>query len=258
MIARIPRHRPKSWAEQRPRTRSITVLLFSKLEWYLSWAAWALGNWALLEVLESLSTFSVLVAVVFYFADSGNRVKQRHYQAWQVINTAQGKGGSGGRIEALQELNQDGVPLIGVDVSSAFLQGVNLRGARLSRCAIESGDLRDSDLSRADLTFGNLRSVNLRYAKLDGVQLQDAELADADLSSSSLRGANMDRVDLSRADLRYTDLNQIVWRNIASFKLANVYGVRNPPDGFLAYALSHGAVSLVNDEDWEKLEQPAR
>src|SRR5579871_6672572 len=62
------------------------------------------GRWGagLLDVLEHLGTFSVLIAVIFYFADSGNRRKQKHYQAWQVINTAQGKGGSGGRIEALQ------------------------------------------------------------------------------------------------------------------------------------------------------------
>ena len=41
--------------------------------------------------------------LIFYFADQGGRLKQKHYQAWQVINTAQGKGGSGGplRIVAL-------------------------------------------------------------------------------------------------------------------------------------------------------------
>ena len=40
-----------------------------------------------LEVLEYLGTFSVLVAVIFYFSESGDRVKQRHYQAWQVKKT---------------------------------------------------------------------------------------------------------------------------------------------------------------------------
>jgi hypothetical protein len=28
-------------------------------------------------------------------SEAGDRKKQKHYQAWQVINTAQGKGGSG-------------------------------------------------------------------------------------------------------------------------------------------------------------------
>ena len=126
------------------------------------WAAWALGNWALTEVLESLGAFSVLIAVIFYFADSGNRVKRKHHQAWQVINTAQGKGGSGGRIEALQELNQDRVPLIGVNADSAFLKGVVLRQARLSRCSLHSADLRDSDLASSDMTFCGLEGSNSR------------------------------------------------------------------------------------------------
>lgn len=257
MLQRIPRQRPKTWSEQRPKTRN-GWLFFHKLEWYFSWAAWALGNWAFLEVIESLSTFSVLVAVAFYFADSGNRVKQRHYQAWQVINTAQGKGGSGGRIEALQELNHDNVPLIGVDASFAFLKGVNLRGARLSRCMLQSSDLRDSDLANADLTFCNLRSANLRDSSLNGTQMQDTDLTSADLNGTNLSGATLDRADLTQVDLRNADLNRIAWRQIASFHLANVWGVRNPPEGFVAFALAHGAVSLASEQDWEKSEQSHR
>jgi hypothetical protein len=62
-----------------------------------------------------------LLAVVSYFSESKDRIKQKHYQAWQVINSAQGKGGSGGRIDALEELHADGVPLVGIDVNGAFL-----------------------------------------------------------------------------------------------------------------------------------------
>ncbi len=46
------------------------------------------------------------MAVIFYFSESGDRLKQKHYQAWQVINTAQGKGGSGGRIEPYRNWTQ--------------------------------------------------------------------------------------------------------------------------------------------------------
>jgi len=118
-----PRGRPESWAATKIRITSAWMLPFSAIEWCLEWAAFLLSNWKLLEVLEYLSSLSVLAAVLFYFSESGDRIKQRHYQAWQVINTAQGKGGSGGRIEGLQELNADRVPLIGVDVSGAFLRG---------------------------------------------------------------------------------------------------------------------------------------
>jgi hypothetical protein len=32
--------------------------------------------------------------------------------------------------------------------------------------------------------------------------------------------------------------------------LANVYGVRNAPDGFIDWALSQGAVAIQTDDDW--------
>ena len=101
MITHRPRTRP---APRRVRKQSATrgwLIPFTAMEWGLEWLAYALSNWTLLEVLEYLGSFSVLVAVIFYFAESGDRVKQRHYQAWQVINTAQGKGGSGGFLGIL-------------------------------------------------------------------------------------------------------------------------------------------------------------
>src|ERR1700692_1856429 len=167
MILHTPRARPLPWAARKQRTSSRWLRPLVALEWTWEWAAFALSNWAFLEVLEYLGTFSVLVAVIFYFSESGDRVKLRHYQAWQVINTAQGKGGSGGRIEALQELNEDKVPLVGVDVSSAFLQGLRLERASLLRSDFSSADVRNSNLTAADFTFSNLNSANLRNAILD-------------------------------------------------------------------------------------------
>src|ERR1700747_2253171 len=137
--------RPPKWSELRAQHRTTWTLPFHKFEWCLRWLAWALGNWALLEVLEYLGTFSVLIAVIFYFAESGKRTRMRHYTAWTVINTAQGKGGSGGRIEALEELNMDHIPLVGVDASESFLQGVQLPKANLLRCDLHAADLREAD-----------------------------------------------------------------------------------------------------------------
>lgn len=125
MILHEARKRPDSWKVLRARIRHGWAVPFRAFEWVWEWVAFGLSNWRFLEVLEYLGRFSILVGVIFYFSESGDRIKQRHYQAWQVINTAQSKGGSGGRIEALQELNQDKVSLVGVDVSSAFLQGLS-------------------------------------------------------------------------------------------------------------------------------------
>jgi len=216
---------------------------FFALEWVWEWAAFVLSNWTFIEVLEYLETFSVLVAVIFYFAESGDRVKQRHYQARQVINTAQGKGGSGGRIEALQELNADRVPLVGVDVSSAFLQGLNLKNANLLRSDFSSTDLRDSNLAGVDLTFSDLNSANLRGAALDHAKCIQADLRNGDLDTSSLVGADLTGAALDDADLRSADLKDIQWQRIKSIKGANIAAVKNPPQGFIDWAIRNGAVN---------------
>ena len=209
--------------------------------------AFALSRWTFLDVLEYLEGFSVLIAVIFYFSESGDRLKQKHYQAWQVINTAQGKGGSGGRLEALQELNHDGVPLVGVDVSGAFLQSVHLEGARLLRSNFSAADLRDGNFNFADFSDANLRTANLRESHLQGASFQRAEMDDADLTGADLRGADLSGASLNNADLSNTKLSNLRWRDLGGVKNANIYSVKEPPEGFVTWATQHGAVQISSD-----------
>ena len=195
-----------------------------------------------------MGSFSVLVAVIFYFAETGDRVKQRHYQAWQVINTAQGKGGSGGRIEALQELNADKVPLVGVDVSSAFLQGLNLKNANLLRSDFSSADLRNSNLAGVDFTLASLNSANLRGAVLDHARCIETDLRNTDLEGSSLVGADLSGSSLEDADLRGADVRDNKWQHVKSVKGTNVAGVKNAPAGFVEWALKNGAIDQAGAE----------
>jgi hypothetical protein len=243
MIVHHPRERPSPWAARKQSAAKWKwALPYVAIEWMWEWAAYLLSNWSFLEVLDYLGTFSILVAVIFYFSESGDRIKQRHYQAWQVINTAQGKGGSGGRIEALQELNADKVPLVGVDVSSAFLQGLDLHGANLMRSDFSSADLRNSNLSSVDLTLSNLNSANFRNAHLDRAKFIQADLRSADLTGSSLVGADLSGAVLDDSDLSRSDLRDVAWQHIKSVKGTNIAEVRNAPAGFIEWALGNGAV----------------
>src|SRR3954464_10427856 len=242
MILHSPRTRPSAWSVRKQGLRARWLAPLVYLEWMWEWAAFALSHWAFLEVLEYLGTFSVLIAVIFYFSESGDRVKLRHYQAWQVINTAQGKGGSGGRIEALQELDEDKVPLTGVDVGGAYLYGIRLKDANLVRANLHNVDARkgvldSSNLADADLTGANFREGSFRKANLRGAGMQDATLDGADLTAADLSEAN-----LENADLRGADLNGVRWENIRNVKMANLYGVKNAPSEFVTWALQHGAV----------------
>jgi len=242
MILHTPRTRPAPWKVRRRSAASAWLTPFIALEWIFEWAAFALSNWSFLEVLEYLGTFSVLIAVIFYFSESGDRIKQRHYQAWQVINTAQGKGGSGGRIEALQELNTDKIPLVGVDVSSAFLQGLHLPNADLLRADFSSADVRNSNLAGVNFTLANLNSANLRSAVLNRANCAQADFRNADLNGSSMVGVDLTGTALDGADLRSADLNNIQWQHLKSITMANIAGVKNAPAGFVDWARKNGAI----------------
>ena len=256
---REQRPRPNPWREHRRQAKPRWAYPLHAFNWLLEWCAWGLGGWVLLEVLKYLSTFSVLVAVILYFSESGARVQQRHYQAWQVINTAQGKGGNGGRIDAMQELNKDGVSLVGIQASdNAFLLGIHLQGAQIDRCDMDSSDLRKSVFDRATMTFCYLQSANFRGASLVNADLTDADLSDADLMGANLTGANLSRTDLSRADLRNADLHAIVWRDIQSIRLANINDIKNPPPGFVDWAIGAGAVSVAGDDQWNAAIQKSK
>jgi len=242
------RNPPPEWEEFRARARHRYWVPFYRLSWAADWAAYSLGRWPLVELLEYLGSFSILFAAIFYFAGASDRLKQKHYQAWQVINTAQGKGGNGGRIDALQELNDDGVALIGVDVADAYLEGVRLEKAQARRAHLSSADLRDAHFKRASLDDAVLSWANLRRADLRECSLTGAQLDDADLVEASLAGADLAQASLERADLRGADLKDVRhWQAIKAIRQANIFGIRNAPEGFLAWARTMGAIETKSD-----------
>ncbi len=222
-IARLSHERPQSWRNciaGKP-AWLIPILL---IEWPFSWSAYALSRWSFLEVLEYLGSFSVLVAVIFYFREPGDRIKQKHYQAWQVINTAQHMGGTAGRIDALTELNADGVALVGVDVSSAFLQGLHLPKARLLRANFKDADVRNSNFEGADLSYASLYGANFGQSSLNQTSFAPAILANGDFCWAQLRNADLTDAELDAADLGNADLSGIKWQQIKSIQKTNLGG----------------------------------
>ena len=247
-------HPPVPWQEFRSKAPRRYLVPFYYANWLGEWAAYVLGKSSIFEVLEYAGSFSILFAVIFYFAGTGDRLRQKHYLAWQVINTAQGKGGNGGRIEALHELNEDHVSLVGVDVSNAYLQEVKLIGADLRRGDLRGADLKGAVLRKAGLGGANLRSANLRDADLTSADLTDATLSDVDLTQARLTRAKVSGASFDRADLRGASLSGVRdWQAIRSIQWANIHAVSSPPEGFVAWALSRGAVDIAEDAVWEKL-----
>jgi hypothetical protein len=151
-----------------------------------------------------------------------------NYQAWQVINSAQGKGGSGGRIEGLAALLRNGVSLAGICLDDAWLEGIELPKATLTRASLQRTNFARANLAEAYLEGANFRGADLLAANLAGASLNKADLTGARLSAANLDGA---------------DLNDVIgWAEIASISHASIEGVRRPPEGFVAWARKNGAV----------------
>jgi molybdenum ABC transporter molybdate-binding protein len=246
----IYKHRrpPESWAEYRKTISYRVTVPFFFFEWLSDWGAFLLSRWSALEMLEYAGSLSILIGVIFYFLGANDRLEQKHYQAWQVINTAEGKGGSGGRIDALQELNADGVPLVGVETRDAFLQGIKLPRANLQRAVMSSCDMRGAMLDGANLAAAEFVYTNFRGASVQNCDMTDSNFTDADLHDSNLSSSNFSNTKLDRADLGNANLDNIHnWQSIQSVSQTNVAGVKNSPPGFVDWAKQHGAIEQLDD-----------
>jgi hypothetical protein len=247
------RERPPTWREFNPKPLHPTLIPFSYLNWAGEWIAYEVSRWSIVEVLDYAGSLSILLGVFFYYTGAGDRLKQKHYQAWQVINTAQGKGGSGGRIDALQELNEDGVPLVGVDVADAFLQEIRLIKADLRRSELSGTDLKRSILASSNLEGAILRHANIRGGDCTACDLNDANFFDADLNGANLCDADVTDANFEQADLRNAQLDGLRnWQNIASIAGADIHGVSHAPEGFVTWAKDHGAMDIADDDEWNQ------
>jgi uncharacterized protein YjbI with pentapeptide repeats len=297
--------KPKSsWRERRQSIKHkwLAPLIFP--EWLCERLSYLLGRWAFLEILGYAGRLTILVAVIFYFFEADerrlqstslrmqvenlglqleNQRKSKNYQAWQVINAAQGKPGSGGRMDALQDLHREGISLGGVDISKAHLPKLNLENADLTNANLSETCLQFANLTGATLVRANLAGADLRFANLTGANLLGANLTRAFLHEPNLTGALLLNANFSEAYLEFANLTGAIllnanlagadlydanltgailyeanltniknWQEIKCIEEANIFGVKNPPDGFIEWATKHGAVSIDEIEELKK------
>jgi len=194
-----------------------------------------LSQWDLLPVIDQLSKLSLIVVVILFLIGLLQQAEQKeiekkkaNYEAWKIITDNRGRIESGGRIDALQDLNKSKVSLLGINVENANLSGMklehgNLIAARLDGAVLSSSNFSNSDLTNASLRGANLTNINLRQTNLSGADmsgsiLQNSDLYRANLNSSLLRGSNLIGVDLSKvADLNNAEFASSVYNQTTIF-----------------------------------------
>lgn len=170
------------------------------------------------EVLGAADTISLVVALVLFIKEAPDRRKQFHYQAWSIVDAAHNVKVSYARILAMQDLNEDGVSLRGLDAPGAELVDINLSHANLSKA-----NLMECDLTNANLSYANLDNANLSQVKLSGANLSHAKLGFARLSQANLSSANLSNANLICADLSNANLSGANLKD-ASLSGANLEG----------------------------------
>jgi alpha-tubulin suppressor-like RCC1 family protein len=141
-----------------------------------------------------------------------------------------------GDTTRLQGADLAGLNLRHVRASGAFLVNANLRGADLQGAILSTSNLEGSDLSSASLKGASLADIRLGGATLVGATLDSSDVRGADLHSVNLEGASLSGI---RA-----------WNDIRRVTGANLYLVRNPPEGFLEWAVANGAMCVESAVIW--------
>ncbi|MDJ0590202.1 MAG: pentapeptide repeat-containing protein [Pleurocapsa sp. MO_226.B13] len=198
-----------------------------------SWLFCQIRESVLLNIVEG---FSILVAVWLFFLEAPERDKQSHYEAWKTIDSAHGLRNSYARIQALQDLNDDRIPLRGFTAPEADLRGINLEGADLSNAYLSGADLsnanlRNVNLSHANLVETKLTNANLNNSKLTGADLSyadliEANLQDVDFVGANIIGANFVRANLAEAYFGDVNFNQCLLTD-ANLQKTKFFGVEN-------------------------------
>lgn len=276
--------RPPTWSERRSRLDSRWQVPLHRLEWAFEWLNYGISRWAFVAFLDQVARFSVLVVVIVWIAGAADRRRERHYQAWQTISAAQGKTGDLGRSIALRDLAASEVDLAGVDLTGAVLWGIELPGVHIPWGVLDSTTCTDCDFSRASMSVGRFRaawltgstfrntglnqadfqhaqaedvdfgSANLSFVRLAHARLEESRFRAASLGGALLDSAVVGGVDFTGADLRHASLRKLRgWREISSLRGANVHGVLDPPEGFVAWAVdSMGAAVAPTIEEWRQ------
>ena len=204
----------------------------TKLEIFLDKVSQILEEVALFKILAVLNNLALLVAVLTWIFSREDRLKQKHYEAWSVINTAaaimprcenpeltygsgrgcqviQGSSGESGRISAIEELHKDKQTLEGLNVAGAYLREIDIsRRCFLIFFNCHSIILSKANFEGADLSKGNLLGARIDAADLNRARFFRSNLTDIDLTSSNLRESIFIQANLQEAKLENTNFDQ--------------------------------------------------
>ncbi len=178
----------------------------------------------------------------------------------QLINSAFGKSESAdNQQDTNKELNLASIIYMVVNFSGDHLEGRDLSmktftltafpGARLQKASLRCSAFVVTDFSGAQLQNADLSGAAFLITNFSGAQLQNTNLSGTKFRLALFAGAQIQGANLEGADLAFANIRGINnWRQIRSIRNANIYKIKNPPEGFIEWAIENGAVSINPNE----------
>lgn len=196
----------------------------------------------------------VIVIAVIIFNETKDQDSQ-NLHSFQLIDSAYGKSESGSRQAQDNEPNLASIVYMAMNFSGDHLEGRDLSmktftltafpGAQLQKASLQCSAFVVTDFSGAQLQNADMSGAAFVLTNFSGAQLQNANLSGTKFRLALFAGAQIQGVNLEGADLAFANIRGINnWRQIRSIKNANIYKVKNPPEGFIEWAFQNGAVSI--------------
>ena len=217
---------------------------------------------AVLSLLALVTNATIIFGFWSWIFGNDDRLKQKHFQAWQVINSAIGEKTEGGRRDAIDDLYEDGIPLTGLNLKGAFLPGLQLPTKCFSlwrwfevpaffckkfsfltvslEAKLSEADFQEARLSRANFQGADLSDANFQGADLSGAQFQRANLSRANFQQSKtiLLEANFQKARLLETEFPNAILSETDFRT-AELSDSNFQGAILLDSNFQEAALSN-------------------
>lgn len=193
------------------------------LRYFLEFPKKQLAKKVLIIIVEKGLLISLISGVLKYYWEAPQRQKQKEFQAWTIINNAAGKEVSGGRISALQDLNENGVELWNLVLDRANLSGIKLENGKLANTSFNGTQLecieqkcssfRKANLYKAQFKNASLSKIDFRETNLIDANLQKAYLEKAKLNNASLYLANLEKAQIPGANFQGADLKDTKFKD---------------------------------------------
>ena len=161
--------------------------------------------------------------------------------------------------------------MVGVSLARADLSGVRMNRAILVRAAITDANASKAEIPYADLSFSVIWNTNFESANLErshfvgasilGVNFRGANLNDVDFTGASIWSCDFSGASLSGVKLDWTDLRKSTLETvgnldeIASVRGANVYGLEKSSPRIFEWAITNGAMSVPDEQDWHAMRE---